>query len=303
MGLIDDAHIDAYFEKFTLQQTILIPLAVFAVSLIIIAATTLTLGTPVKLGMEFAGGTAIIIDTQDSVEALQAAFSSYPLHSVREHGNRRILQFEPMSMEKQNELTNYAINTYGEDNIELRQVGEVFGKSQQIKALQAIIIAFLLMAAVVLIIFRRIIPAITVIFAAFADIVFATAMMNLLGLSLTFGTLAALLMLIGYAVDTNILLTTRLLKRKGDPMAQIKSSMKTGLTMTSTTLAALIVLFLISTVSYLAISTFTRIDIVRDIAAVLIFGLTADMLNTWMLNTGILQKYVITSTKTRRRKK
>jgi len=140
-----------------------------------------------------------------------------------------------------------------------------------------------------------------VIFAGFADIIFATAMMNVFGLTLTFGTLAALLMLIGYAVDTNLLLTNRVLKRRGDPMRHIKGAMKTGLMMTSTTLAALLVLFVISTVSYLAVSNFTRIDIVRDIAVVLIFGLLADMMNTWMLNTGMLRRYVIPTLSGRRR--
>ena len=301
MDLIDDAHIDAYFEKFTLRQTIMIPLVVFAVSLLMLAGTTLSIGAPVKLGMEFLGGSAITIDTGDSIESLQQVFSDYPLHSVREHGNRRLLQFEPMSQEEQSELVNFMVENYGAEKIEMRQVGEVFGKSQQIRALQALVIAFVLMAGVVFLIFRKIIPAITVIFAGFADIIFATAMMNVFGLTLTFGTLAALLMLIGYAVDTNLLLTNRVLKRRGDPMRHIKGAMKTGLMMTSTTLAALLVLFVISTVSYLAVSNFTRIDIVRDIAVVLIFGLLADMMNTWMLNTGMLRRYVIPTLSGRRR--
>ncbi|RZB32888.1 MAG: preprotein translocase subunit SecF [Candidatus Argoarchaeum ethanivorans] len=293
MDRIDNT-IDAYFNKFTTKQSIIIPLVVVVISLLILTATTLTVGTPVKLGMEFVGGSAIIIDTPESPGELQEAFSDYPLHSEpREHGNRKLLQFESMSQEKQNELTNFAVKEYGSENVEMRQVGEVFGKSQQIRAVQAVVIAFLLMAAVVLILFRKIIPAVTVIFAAFADIIFAMAMMNIFGLTLTFGTFAAILMLIGYAVDTNLLLTNRVLKRRGDPMGQIKNAMKTGLTMTSTTLAALLVLFLISTISYLAVSSFTRIDIVRDIAVVLIFGLLADVMNTWMFNTGILRKYII----------
>ena len=52
-------------------------------------------------------------------------------------------------------------------------------------------------------------------------------------------------------------------------------------------------LFIISTLSYHLVSGFTRIDIVSEIALVLIFGLLADMMNTWMLNTGILRRYVI----------
>jgi len=82
-----------------------------------------------------------------------------------------------------------------------------------------------------------------------------------------------------------------LLKRKGEVNEKIKEAMKTGMTMTMTTLAALVVLFLISSGSYL-ISSFTRIDIIRDISIVLIFGLIADMINTWMTNVGILKWYI-----------
>jgi preprotein translocase subunit SecF len=115
--------------------------------------------------------------------------------------------------------------------------------------------------------------------------------MDVFGIALSLGTVAALLMLIGYSVDTDILLTTRLLKRKGELGDKIKDAMKTGMTMTLTTLAALIALFLVSSGSYL-VSSFTRIDIIRDISVVLIFGLIADIINTWMTNVGILKWYL-----------
>jgi len=116
-------------------------------------------------------------------------------------------------------------------------------------------------------------------------------MMDVFGIVLSLGTVAALLMLIGYSVDTDILLTTRLLKRKGELGDKIKDAMKTGMTMTLTTLAALTALFAVSSGSYL-VSTFTRIDIIRDISIVLIFGLIADIINTWMTNVGILKWYL-----------
>ena len=89
-------------------------------------------------------------------------------------------------------------------------------------------------------------------------------------------------------MDTDILLTTRLLKRKGELNDKLKDAMITGLTMTSTALAALFAMFVVS--SGLVIS-FTRIDIIRDISIVLIFGLIADIINTWMTNAGILRWY------------
>jgi preprotein translocase subunit SecF len=96
-------------------------------------------------------------------------------------------------------------------------------------------------------------------------------------------------MLIGYSVDTDILLTTRLLKRKGELNEKIIDAMKTGLTMTTTTLAALLALFIVSSGS---VMSFIRIDIIRDISVVLIFGLIADIVNTWMTNVGILRLYI-----------
>ena len=76
--------------------------------------------------------------------------------------------------------------------------------------------------------------------------------------------------------------------------------MKSGMTMSFTTLAALIALFVVSSGSYFS-SSFTRIDIISDISVVLIFGLIADIVNTWMTNVGILKWYLEKGTKTEKR--
>ena len=72
-------------------------------------------------------------------------------------------------------------------------------------------------------------------------------------------------------------------------MVMTEDAMNTGLTMTTTTLAALIALFIVSSGT---VMTFIRIDIIRDISVVLIFGLFADIVNTWMTNVGILRWYI-----------
>jgi preprotein translocase subunit SecF len=61
--------------------------------------------------------------------------------------------------------------------------------------------------------------------------------------------------------------------------------------MTTTTLAAIFILFLVSTFAQY-VSSFSRIDIISDISAVLLLGLATDLMNTWMLNTGILKWYL-----------
>ena len=291
MDLINEKALDAYVKNVTLKQLLIVPAIMLLLSLSILAYSTITKQAPVELGMEFKGGTAIIFDSNKTPDQLREEFKDYPLLQAREYGGgeRKLLQFRPMKESDQNAVIQKMNSEYR--NVEIRQMGEVVSKSLQGDALKAILFSFLGMAIVVFIIFRTFVPSIAVVISAFADIVFAMAMMNIFGIVLSFGTLAALLMLIGYSVDTDILLTTRLLKRKGEVQDKLREAMKTGLTMTLTTLAALVALFFVSSGSSL-ISSFTRIDIIRDISIVLIFGLIGDIINTWMTNVGILRWYM-----------
>lgn len=291
MNLINEKVIEAYVKNFTLKQMLVIPAVLLLLSLSILAYTTYSTGTPIELGMEFKGGTAIVFDSEKTPEQLKEEFNAYPVIQAREYGGseRKLLQFGPMKESDLSEVTKKINSEYS--NVEIRQMGEVVSQSLQGQALRAVFFSFIGMAIVVFIIFRTFVPSIAVVISAFADIAFAAAMMDVFGIVLSLGTVAALLMLIGYSVDTDILLTTRLLKRKGELNEKIKDAMKTGLTMTTTTLAALIALFFVSSGSYL-VSTFTRIDIIRDISIVLIFGLIADIINTWMTNVGILKWYL-----------
>ncbi len=291
MNLINEKVIEAYVKNVTLKQMLIVPAILLILSLSILTYTTYRTGSPVELGTEFKGGTVITFDSTKTPDQLKEEFKTYPVVQAREYGgsDRKLIQFGPITESEQSDLTKKINSEY--TNVEIRQMGEVVSKSLQGQALNAIILSFIGMAIVVFIIFRTVVPSTAVVVSAFADIAFAAAMMDVFGVVLSLGTVAALLMLIGYSVDTDILLTTRLLKRKGELNDKIKDAMKTGLTMTTTTLAALAVLFFVSSGSYL-ISSFTRIDIIRDISVVLIFGLIADIINTWMTNVGILRWFI-----------
>ncbi len=291
MKLIDDKAIEAYVKNFDFKQMLILPVILLLLSLSILAYTTYKTGAPLELGLEFKGGTAVFFDSAKPLDQLEEEYKMFPDIQVREYGGgeRKIMQFGPMSESLKDELITKTKSEF--TNVEINNMGEAFSKTLQGQAVRAIIISFLFMGIVVFIVFRTFVPSVAVLISAFADIAFAAAMMDVFGIVLSLGTVAALLMLIGYSVDTDILLTTRLLKRKGELGEKIKDAMKTGLTMTTTTLAALIALFLVSSGSYL-VSTFTRIDIIRDISVVLIFGLVADIINTWMTNVGILKWYI-----------
>jgi preprotein translocase subunit SecF len=145
------------------------------------------------------------------------------------------------------------------------------------------------MAVVVLIAFRSVVPAGAVVLAAFADIAITAGVMQIIGIPLSLGTTAALLMLIGYSVDSDILLTTRLLKRKGKLEEKLAGAFRTGIIMTTTTLAAIAAMWVVATAG--------QIQIISEIASVLLIGLFVDLMNTWMLNAGILKEYILRGNK------
>ncbi len=89
-------------------------------------------------------------------------------------------------------------------------------------------------------------------------------------------------MLIGYSVDTDILLTIRVLKRKeGSVDERVKSSIKTGVTQTAIAILAMAIGFFMA-----------QSDIIRQIMLILIVGLSADLIFTWIMNVGLLRYYL-----------
>jgi len=155
-------------------------------------------------------------------------------------------------------------------------LGESFYKQLRI----AILISFILMALVVFFIFRTFVPSFAVVISAFADIIMTLAFINVLGIKVSSAGITAILMLIGYSVDSDIMLTTRLLKRHGDTNKNLLGAFKTGITMTLTSLAAITVALLL---------TQSISNVLSQIFTILIIGLSFDILNTWITNTSILK--------------
>ncbi|MFH1432976.1 MAG: protein translocase subunit SecF [archaeon] len=172
-----------------------------------------------------------------------------------------------------------------------QSIGAALGQAFWNQALTAIVVAFIAMAIVVFITFRDFVPSVAVILAGVSDITLAVVGMNLLGIQLSMGTLAGLLILMGYSIDTDILLSTRVIKRRGENTLddRIKSSMKTGITMSVTSIVAMAILFLVSSS-----------PVLDDIALVIILGLLADIPFTWLQNVGILKLYMENKEMTKR---
>jgi preprotein translocase subunit SecF len=142
-------------------------------------------------------------------------------------------------------------------------------------------IAFILVAAVVFILFREVVPSFAVLQAVVFDIIVALAGMSVFSIPLTLPTIAALLLMIGYSVDTDILVTERVLKRKeGGVRERAYGAFITGLTVTGTTLTVVTILALFS--------YFNQMTTIFQIASVLLFGLLGDLPATWFTNTVLI---------------
>ncbi|MGC9444824.1 MAG: protein translocase subunit SecF [Candidatus Methanospirareceae archaeon] len=296
-------HFEQLFEridvtKYPVKRLVVLPLIILVIAFCIIGITQVTVDSPVRLGTDFVGGTEVTVHTTETIEQLEVAFADFPVASVRDTGaaNEKSLEFNAMSETEKDALIAKLEQDYGSEaelgSFEMRDTSPIFAKELQRQAVNAIVVAFILMALVVFIVFRTLVPPFAVILAAFSNIVVALACMDVIGMELSLGTVAALLMLIGYSVDSNILLTTNLLRKKGDVDEKIRSTMKTGVTMTFTTLSAIFALFLVSATIHYASAYFAPIPILRDLSLVLLFGLTMDLLNTWLLNAGILRWYI-----------
>ncbi len=172
-----------------------------------------------------------------------------------------------------------------EENSSIEFTGSSLSQSFYRQLIIAILIAFVFMAIVVFIIFRSFVPSIAVIISAFADILMTLAVVDLFGIKMSAAGIVALLMLIGYSVDTDILLTTRMLKRdEGNLNSRIAGAFKTGTTMTLTSLFA---------VGFALIIVRSFSVVLTEIFTILVIGLFFDLLNTWITNVSILKLYIL----------
>ncbi len=271
---------------------------------IILAIASLLMLPHLQKGVDITGGTSIsaIVPTKVNVseEQIKNTLSDLKLRDLRVSIAENPLNDQKMYMVEfsntETELNSTDITGtiktrlssllgINEQDINVQEIGPAIGKSFWESSLRALVLAFLFMAAVVFLTFRELAPSTYVVSAAILDVMYALLGMSIFGIPLSLPTMAALLMLIGYSVDTDILLTNRVLKRKvGSVDDRILSAMKTGLTMSGTTIGALLVMVLGAWALHIQTLLF--------IGATLVFGLVGDVISTWLMNAVILKWWV-----------
>ncbi len=281
---------DVYDRVYEYDTAVLaVPLAMLFIALLILGQGIVTEGPALQRGIDFTGGTSVQVQVPDGVAVadVEAAFPEATVRTLTGDGNRWIIAETKRSYddaEVQDIIETNGIAYEGEytDAVSIQSLGSAVGAAFFQEAQMWSGVALLIMSAVIFVAFRTVVPSLAVIFAAVTDILVAMAGMSILGIELTLGSLAALLMLLGYSVDTDILLSTRVLKQSDEPLRErIWASIWTGSTMTLAAIAAFGMLWLFGTAGTL-----------DQIAMVIIIGLAADLPITWLGNAFILKWYV-----------
>lgn len=167
----------------------------------------------------------------------------------------------------------------------VRDVGPSLGSYFFSQAQTALIVAFVLIALLIFYYFRIPVVSFAVVQAAMFDALLAFAALGFLNIPLSLATIAPLLMLIGYSVDTDIMLTDRIVRRReGTPAERAKDAFSTGIMMTGTAIVSLLVLFVVS--------SYANIEVLRNISLVLVIGLFGDIIATWCTNAVLVLWYV-----------
>ncbi|MFA6461469.1 MAG: hypothetical protein WCV90_04320 [Candidatus Woesearchaeota archaeon] len=259
-----------------------------------IGIQTYTTGDFLNRGVSLKGGSTITINSVEGINILELESflkSNFPNDEV-----------SIRTLSVSGKVSGIAIDSDIQDKTQIEKFVELVGQKVDLKNTSygvevmgaalgasffkqagiALLVSFLLMGLVVIAYFRIWIPSIAVIICAFSDIVVTMSVFNLTGMKLSTAGVAAFLMLIGYSIDTDILLTSRVLHRKeGTVMSRIYSSISTGMTMTTTTICVVLVgLF------------FVQSETIRQIMLIVLIGMCVDMIMTWIQNVAILRLYL-----------
>lgn len=168
------------------------------------------------------------------------------------------------------------------DSVLVREVGSSLSGFFFSKLQQVVLISLALLALIVFAMFRSIGPGLAVMIGPLTDVIIAAGAMSLLQIPWNLASIAAMLMLIGFSLDSYTMLTVRILKRthEGTGPERAFDATKTAFLMNAAQITGFGVLAAIALV--LQVPTYFQIGVVATIG-----GLT-DFITTWFGNAPLL---------------
>ncbi len=283
-------------ENLSHKKLIAIPLIIATIFGGFIGLHWIVSGTPVPMSLEFSGGSYIRIQNiQNTTQTQNAELKT----SIEQEfgGSAKVHGFENgVSIETSANLLGTMENLTAEDrirslignleieedaDINIQTMGSIITNLYKKQARNAAIGAIIAMAIILFFALRHYTAIGSILSVIGLDFLGILGGMSILGIPLSLSSMAGILLIFGYAVNTNILLSTNILRRKGGkPRNRASRAMNTGIKMSTTSATAMVVLNLFTTAPQL-----------QQISAVIVLGILVDMVNTWLFNSGVLLRH------------
>ncbi|MBN2423368.1 hypothetical protein JXB41_09155 [Candidatus Woesearchaeota archaeon] len=279
---------DTNFNRFLI---ILILLTVFSFGSLIF--NFVMTGDLIQRDVSLSGGISITINTDKPLNTeqiqneLSAIFrkSSINVRSLQISGEAQGIIIEDSNPEDEPMIIEFMetkIDQIPKDNISVETMGSSLGKSFFREMFIALFFAFLCMGLVFIYYFRNLFATFAALLSAFLDIFITLGIITAMQVKLTSGGIASFLMLIGYCIDSSILISTKLIKEKNVNLTTgLHEAMKTGLTMSAAGIAATLISFLL-----------TNNVVLKQIMLILVIGLIINFIACWVGNVAILKYYL-----------
>jgi preprotein translocase subunit SecF len=280
--------VDFYFKN--QKKLIIIPLILIILSVVILTNSYIKTGDIIKKDVTLTGGATATVyteaDTTNLVPELEKKFNTeFVFRKLTDFGSDKQKGFsiegKVDSLELKKAIAEILDLELTSKNSSFEETGSSLGSSFYQQMLKAILVAFLFMGIVVFITFKNPIASVIVIFSGVFDMLVNLAIINLLGIRVSTAGISALLLIICYGLDTDILLTAKVFKRReGTINERTLAAIKTGLTMTATTLVALLFGYLLS-------GSF----VIKEMFLIIMIGLVIDVIGTYSVNSYLINWY------------
>ena len=282
-GLVRKIYEDDY------RKLMFIPILMLIASLVIIGIQFNNTGNFMNFGVSITGGISVTVPSVEDFVPLDVEQKLLLQMEGADVSVRRLVSPESIGVTVEasgvdNELLLSSLRgIFGEfQDYSLEETGSTLGEAFFRQSLFALLFAFVLMGTVVFLSFKSFVPSLAVVLSAFFDIIVTIAIVNLLGIRVSAAGLAAFLMLIGYSVDTDVLMASKMMHgKKSSILKNLYDAMGTGMMMALTTIVALIVGI-----------TFSNSEVLSQIMTIVLIGLIVDLVSTWIQNAGMMRMYL-----------
>jgi len=272
--------------KFKIARLIPIPLALLIISIFGIYQVYSKSGDIFLRDIDLKGGTSLTlifntsIDITDLEQVLKQQIDNFILSASKtSEGFTSVNILTEKNIEAQEIISFLNSNGFYPIEYSIQFVGPELGSAFFSQVTSLLIIAYVLLFIVNIFIYKNPIVGFTIIISSLTNIIAVFGIMNLLNQKISFAGFSSLLMLIAFAIDTNVILATKVLSApKEEFYEQYKKGLITGITINANLIISMLIVLYLTNSSFLI-----------NIAQIQIIGFLADIVNTWILNASLIE--------------